>query len=280
MKAQQVEARKMWQRIVLLILPAMALCGCDGATRSEPASTPADVPAPAEARAMTQRVGRLRDPDRPDVVILRGRSDMLEVEVLQDNRPVPRRDGAYRLQPRPVTLLLRGKAAMVSYIATTDFTKTQPLDKVDRPLVFFSGSGGIWPGDSLALMHEDEVAIDLADEAYFRQQWIAQPPRAEELAGFLRGTLGGTPAIASFRHYYPSLTGRATAVPSLEAEESPPGGERNQTDFTIETIGQRSIGQIPRVRLVLFFHSPIGRTFSQVAWEKFDLHFTQPSQGE
>ncbi|MFW6065529.1 MAG: hypothetical protein ACOC9S_01790 [Planctomycetota bacterium] len=229
---------------------------------------------------MTQRVGRLVDPDRPDVVILRGREDTLEIELLQDGQVVPRRDGEYNLQPKPFTLRLRGNPARASYLATTNFSKTEPLEAVDRPLVFFSGSGGIWPSDSLALMHEDEVAIDVADSDFFRRQWIARQGRAEELAGFLQDTLGDTPAVASFRHYYLGLTGRASDSATVEAERSPTRVEETGTDFNIQSIGQKPIGDMPRVRLVVFFQSPLGRTFSQVAWEKFDLHFAEVSEDQ
>jgi hypothetical protein len=211
------------------------------------------------------------DPERPNVVILQGRDSQLEVELLQDGRQVSRQNGTYRLAPRPFTLRLRGDVAHVSYVATTRAEKTSPLEQFDRPLVFFSGTGGVWPGDALALMHDDPLAIHTADATFFHEQWIARPERAERLAGFLRGMLGRTPAIATFRHYSLGLAGRATAR-ELPEQSSLVSGE-DRADFRIESIGQAPVGHKPTVRLVLFLHSPIGQTFSQVAWATFDLDF-------
>ncbi|MGC9454521.1 MAG: hypothetical protein ACP5HU_06620 [Phycisphaerae bacterium] len=270
----------MWQKTGLLILLAAVLSGCDEGSRNAPSAAPTNIPDPAEARARTERVGRVSDPDRPDVVILRGREGTLEIELLQDGRGVPRRDGRYRLEASPFTIRLRGDTARTSYIATSDFSKTGPLDTVVRPLVISSGSGGIWPGDSLAMMHEDELKIDAADSDFFRQHWIAREGRAEELAGFLRSMLGETPAIASVRHYYLGLAGRRTGDVSAANGGSVLDDETPVADFEIKAIGQRPVGEIPRVRLVIFFQSPIGRTFSQVAWEKFDLHLAEPPEDQ
>jgi hypothetical protein len=254
---------------------ALAAWGCEQPSAPRPASPPATTRSPAEAKAAAARVGRRVDSERPNVVILQGRESKLEVELWQDGRQLPRQDGAYRLAPRAFTLRLRGDVGHVSYVATTRPEKTSPLEQVDRPLVFFSGTGGVWPGDALALMRKEELSIHFADATFFHEQWIARPARAEMLAGFLRDTLGQTPAIATFRHHSLGFAGRTTASGGSLEEQSPLGSGEAQADFRIQSIGQAPVGQKPCVRLVLFLHSPIGQTFSQVAWARFDLRFGQ-----
>lgn len=258
-------------RAVLLAAALTVAIGCEQPPDAPSVAEPTI--SPDQARAATARVGRHVDPDRPDVVVLRGRDNELEIEILQNGRRIARRDGAYRLDAAPFTVRLRGDVRAVSYVATVNPDKTAPLERLERPLVFFAGSGGVWPGDALALMHEDEITIHNADAEFFEQQWIARPARARELADYLDHVIGRTPDIATFRHYYLGVAGPIAAARQEAGEHLPATDETAVAEFRIETVAQRPVGHFPKVRLVMFLHSPVGQTFSQVAWETFDLHF-------
>jgi hypothetical protein len=204
----------------------------------------------------------------------------VQFKIVQDGKEIVPVDGVCTLQPKPFRIRLKGKLDAAGFRASATGALEKRLDAIEGPVVTFDGLGGAFSQGDLWLFEDgakDGKTYFLArgDQKFFVDKWGCDDKEAAKHAAHLVARLGKVPLVSVYpRTMFPS-EGKAARknhylVNLRQLEKGTAEGE-----YCVRTIGEKPPVAGSTVRLVVYAHRDIGKTFSELTWKGVTLKFGQ-----